>query len=177
MRAGLIDDLAYEDELDDKVKLVAGQAALHRHGGIPAGQRRQPRSRSRPAHRGHLRLRAHRVGPSSYDSPGGRRSSGPTRINRVPAQGARRQLGQGDRPADRQPRRIGDRVRHHLARGAADQEPQAAHRVDVRRRGVGRLLHRDAGARDRRRAVNAHGIDRRRAHQVRDRRHAEEARA
>ena len=43
------------------------------------------------------------------------------------------------------------------------QEREAADRVDVRRRRVGRLLHRDAGARDRRRAVDADRLDRRRA--------------
>ena len=40
LRAGLIDDLAYEDELDDKVKLGAGQDPLPRHERIPPGQRR-----------------------------------------------------------------------------------------------------------------------------------------
>ncbi len=101
-------------------------------------------------------------GRSNYDSP--RRTGRRLRHDRrVPAQGARRQLDQGDRAAHRQPGRIGDRVGRHLARGAADQEREAADRVDVRRGGVGRLLHRDAGARDRRRAGDADRLDWRRA--------------
>ena len=55
-------------------------------------------------------------------------------------------------------------------------EREAGDRLDVGRRRVGRLLHRHAGARDRRAARHAHRIDRRRDAQVRDRRHAEEAR-
>ena len=54
---------------------------------------------------------------------------------------------------------------------------EAGDRVDVRRCCFGRLLHRDACERDRRRAGDAHRLDWRRHGQVRDRRHAQEARA
>ena len=45
----------------------------------------------------------------------------------------------------------------------ADARRQAGDRLDVGRRGVGRLLHRDARQRDRRPAGDAHRLDWRRA--------------
>ena len=87
---------------------------------------------------------------------------------------------QGDRPARRQSRRIVGRLRRDLAR-ADDHARRRSRRgrsivVDVGPGGVGRLLHRDAGARDRRAARHAHRIDRHLRRQVRDRRHARQAR-
>ena len=128
-----------------------------------------------PAHRGPLCGRNHRLRREQLRLAAGRdRRVG--HDHPLPAQGARRQLDQGDRAARRQPRRIGDRLRRDLARGRADPRGEAGDRVDVGRRRLGRVLHRDAGAQDRRRAGDADRLDRRRDGEVRHRRDAEEAR-
>src|SRR5439155_596457 len=75
--------------------------------------------------------------------------------------------------------RVGVRVGRDLARADDHEERESgssAHRVDVGPRRVGRLLHRDAGAGDRRAAVDADGIDRDFRRQDRHRRRVREAR-
>ena len=58
-------------------------------------------------------------GESNYDSPSGQVVGSDTMVDYA-AEGARGLVDQGHRPAHRQPRRIGDRVRRDLARGDAD---------------------------------------------------------
>ena len=123
LRAGLIDDLAYEDEVDDKVKLGAGQARTTSTWTNTA----QVSAGSLGLNRGPRIAVIYATGiiASGRAATTRRRAQvvGSDTLDRVPAQGARRQLGQGHRPAHRQPRRVRDRLRHHLARGAADEEP------------------------------------------------------
>ena len=57
-RAGLVDDVAYEDELDDKVKLANGTAKFVDRGRLPPHIADFARAQSRAADRGHLRRRA-----------------------------------------------------------------------------------------------------------------------
>ena len=95
---------------------------------------------------------------------------------RVHQPGGGRSRRQGDRPARRQPRRIVDRLGRDLAGADAGARGQAAHRVDGRSGGLGRLLHRDARARHRRAAGHAHRLDRHLHREVRHRRDAREAR-
>src|SRR5581483_5912498 len=150
LRAGLIDDVAYEDQVDEKLR--AGQPRQRIDSddyarisigslGMNRGRNRRRPKRLRSAERRGRRVRhAHRLHPP----------------------GAQGQLAARDRAAHRQPRRIGDRLGRHLAR-AADCEDRArrssAGRIDVRSRGLWRLLHRHAGAGHRRAAVDADRID------------------
>ena len=173
VRAGLIDDLAYEDEIDDKVELGRGRTKTLRQHEYRERRPRLARTEPRAEDRPDLRRRHHQLRRQLRF--GGRAGARLRHHGRVPAQGARGQLDSRHRAADRQPRRIGRRVGRHLARDHADAREEAGHRVDVRRRGLGRLLHRDAGPRHRRAAGHAHRIDWRRAGEVRDRRHARQA--
>ena len=150
LRAGLIDDLAYEDELDDKVKLATGKAALRRHERLPPGRDRVARPRSRPEDRRDLRgrHRSHRARAATTRRRG--QVVGSDTLDRVPAQGARRHSIKAivlriDSPG-------GSAIASDVIwrEVMLTHEPEAADRVDVRRRRLGRLLHRDAGARDRR---------------------------
>ena len=111
-------------------------------------------------------------GKSGYDPVNGAIVGSDTLIEYI-RQARRDSVDSRHRPAHRQPRRIGGGVRRDLAR--ADDRAQrarrpAARRVDVRPRGVGRLLHRDAGAGHRRAAVDADRLDRHLRRQVRHRR-------
>ena len=148
VRAGLVDDVAYEDEIDDKVKLAKGKVNFLTEADYRRVVADVARAQSRPAHRHHLCDRRDRLGREQLRLAvgAGRRLRDD---DRLAAQGARGSIDQGHRPAHRQPRRLGDRVRRHLARGDADARREAAGRLDVRRRRVRRLLHRDARPRDR----------------------------
>ena len=124
MRAGLIDDLAYEDEVDDKVKLVAGQAThyidMDDYRQVSAGQ---PRPRPRTEDCGHLRTGLIASGRSARLDPAARWSA-PTRSIEYLRKARADSSVQAIVLRDRQPRRLGDRVRHHLARDAPDEEPK-----------------------------------------------------
>ena len=170
-----------------------GRCGVRRSGGREAARRRtaaadrrrrvQPdqsvvcRPQSRTARRRDLRVRHHhrrqeRLRPGEWS---GRRIRDAGRVH--PA-GAPRQPGARHRAAHRQPRRIGDRLGRHLARADDHQERarrSAARRVDVGSGGVRRLLHRDAGAGDRRTARHADRLDRDLRRQVRHRRRLREA--
>ena len=106
LRAGLIDDLAYEDEIDDKVKLGSGKIHYVDMNDYRQVSAREPGPEPRTADRGHLRDRPDRLRQEHlrHDRRAGR---GLGDARRVPAQGAGRQLGQGDRAARRQPGRLG----------------------------------------------------------------------
>ncbi len=107
VRAGLIDDVAYEDELDDKVPLATGSPrflteADYRHvSGTSLGLNRGPRIAVLYA------VGVISTGESSDDATAGGRLG---HDRRLPPQGPGRQLDQGDRAADRQPGRVGDRL-------------------------------------------------------------------
>ena len=116
---GSIDDVAYEDELDDK---VAARRSGHASHFLEQSRLPQRDAASLGLNRGQRIAVIYAVGmissgESSYDSPAGR-SSAPTRIVEYLRKARGRQLDQGDRAADRQPGRIGDRVGRDLARGA-----------------------------------------------------------
>ena len=177
LRAGLVDDVAYEDQVHDKLgsgpsesrvdgddyaRVSTGSLGLNRgpriaviyaSGTINSGKSGYDRDQRCDCRIGH----AERVHPS----------------------GAARQVGARDRAAHRQSGRIGRGIRCDLAR--VDDHAQRTHRssahcVDVGPRRVGRVLHRHAGAGDRRAAVDADRVDRRRRRQVRHRRRLREAR-
>ena len=160
LRAGLIDDLAYEDELDDKVQLATAARCTSSSRVIPADQHDVARSRSRPADRRDLRGRVDQLGQSSYDSPSGPVDGSDTLIDYL--RKAR---------ADRSIKAIVLRIDSPGGSAIASdviwrevmltREPEAGHRLDVRRCGLRRLLHRHVGPRDRRRAGDPDRIDRR----------------
>ena len=179
LRHGFVDELAYEDQLDDRVPaLRSGSRETRRVEG--SDYQRIRRGIRRPAaavaHRGDLRRRRDHLRPErlrSAERRGGRLGL----ARRADPRGARRRDREGDHPARGQPRRIVGGVGCDLE-GVDDharQEPVApADRVDVRPRGVGRLLHFVAGAGHRRAAGHAHRLDRRLRGQDRARRDAEQ---
>ena len=170
--------MAYEDELDDKVPARdSGTSKFLGASRLPAACRLP----SLGLNRGPRIAVIYAVGiissgESSYDSPQGAVVGSDTIVEYL-------RKARGDSSIKAIVLRIDSPGGSAIASDVIWREVQltrateAGHRVDVRRRGVGRLLHRDAGARDRRRARDADRIDRRRDGQVRDRRHAEEARA
>ena len=175
LRVGLIDEVAYEDELDDLVPELKGADYIDAEDYASVSwERTGVRRRSKIAVINAVRrdqFRQQRL--RSGQRRGGRIGF----ARRVHPRGARRQLDQGDRAARRQSWRIVDGVGRDLAR-AVDlaREPSAGDRVDVGPGGVGRLLHRARRRRDRRAAGHADRIDRRLHRQVRDQRLAREAR-
>ena len=78
VRAGLVDDLAYEDELDDKVD---ARTRPHQHAaaaGVPQRRPRLARAQPRAADRGHLRRRHDQLG-REHTTRRPARCSAPTR--------------------------------------------------------------------------------------------------
>ena len=168
---GLVDELAYEDELDD---LGDGDLARRRRSkpiDYAAVSWESARCRAALDDRRDQRRRRHHSGRSGFDPVNGRWSAR-TRIVEYIREARADRVDQGHRPARRQPRRIVDGLGRDLAR-ADDLEARgaAADRVDVRPGGVRRLLHRRGRRRDRRAARHADRVDRRLHRQVRDRRH------
>ena len=147
LRAGLVDDVAYEDQVDDKLRAAsaAADSTSDDYGRVSAaslGLNRGPRIAMIYA------TGTITSGKSGYDPFNGAIVGSETLIEYIRA-GAARQLGARHRAADRQPRRIRDGVRRDLARAddcARTSARSAARRLDVGSGGVGRLLHRDAGA-------------------------------
>ena len=143
LKAGLVDDLAYSDQIDDKLRLPGGsmrELNLRDYTprvGVVAG----PESRAEDC--AAAGERRHRVGRERLrrDERGG---AGLGHLHQVHPSGAQRPVGAGNRPAHRQPGRLGDCVGRHLA-GAGDHARREAapppRRLDVGPGRVGRLLH------------------------------------
>ena len=176
--AGLVDDVAYEDQVDDKLR--AGEQRRHLDGDDYArvslaslGLNRGPRIAVIYA------AGTINGGKSGYDPVNGAGRSAPTRSSSTSARrGATARCARSccasTAPADR--RSASDAIWRELMIAKTRARRPAARRVDVGSRRVGRLLHRDAGAGDRRAAVDAHRIDRHLRRQVRHRRRLREAR-
>ena len=81
LRAGLVDDLAYEDEVDDKARAALGRARAHSSSPTTRGSGpARSASSGGPAHRGPLRGRARSPrGRSGFDPINGPGASAPTR--------------------------------------------------------------------------------------------------
>ena len=98
VRAGLIDDLAYEDEIDDKVDLGRGPTNTLRQQEYRTVSLELARTQPRAADRAHLRHRRHQLrGEHRLAIGAGARLR---HDDRVPAQGARRQLDSRHRAAE-----------------------------------------------------------------------------
>ena len=159
LRHGLVDDLAYEDELDDLVQEVGGPGKLkllesddyaERVVGIARRAPPQQDCRAQRRRRDHAGARAASIRSTA-------RSSARTRSSNTSARSAATRRSARSSLRDRQPWRCVDGIRRDLARADDHQERRAQaadHRLDVRPRGLGRLLHRD-GRRRARRAARA----------------------
>ena len=181
LRAGLVDEVAYEDQVDARSCTTPARRRRATIDGerLRARQRCVARPEPRPAHRRHLRRRRdRRAGESGFDPVNGA-SSARTRSSSTSAQARR----------DRSIRAIvlridspggsataSDAIWRELMIAKQRARRPADRRVDVRSRRVGRLLHRDARAGHRRAAVDAHRLDRHLRRQVRHRRRLREAR-
>ncbi len=176
MRAGLVDDVAYEDQVDDKLR--AGQQRQHLEGDeysrvstTSVGLNKGPRIAIIYA------TGTITSGKSGYDAVNGPAVGADTLIEYI-RQARRDSLVRANRRPRRQPGRVGGGVRRGVAR-ADDREDRtrrsAARRVDVRPGRLGRLLHRAAGPDHRRAAVDADRVDRHLRRQVRHRRRVRKA--
>ncbi len=138
LRAGLVDDLAYEDQLDDRVpELRTGAGEIAPRSTAPTTERVDADARWDS-----VRGRASRCSTPSGMIVSGKSGFDPVQRRRRrlghdgradPARPGRR-LDQGDRAARRQSRRVVGRLRRHLARAddhARQETVAAAHRVDV----------------------------------------------
>ena len=175
LEAGLVDELAYEDELDDRVPELGGDSDRRIEGSDyqrisfeSAGVR--PRSRIAVLYI----VGTIASGKGGFDPVNGS-IAGSEVDRRTDSKDSRRRLDQGDRAAHRQPGRIVGGVGCDLARAddhASGQSEPTDRDVDVGSRGIRRLLHRDPCRCDRCAAGNAHRIDRHLWRKDRDRRHA-----
>ena len=117
VRTGLVDALAYEDQLDDRVPQLRQGGEMRRVDGSDY-QRVTPRSLGvRPVSRIAVLYASGVIasGKSGYD-PGNGHGRRLGHLRRAAAPAARGRHDQGDRAARRQPRRIVGRVRRHVAR-------------------------------------------------------------
>ena len=174
LKAGLIDEVAYEDQVADRLGAAGGGDRAHQIDGddyarvstSSLGLDRGPRI-------GVIYVSGEIAsGKSGYDPVNGAVLGSDTLIDYI--RQARKDTSlraivlRIDSPGGSA---VG--VRRDLARadaGAQGARGSADHRVDVGSRRVRRLLHRDAGEDDRGRAVDAHRIDRHLRRQVRHRR-------
>ncbi|MCK7470559.1 MAG: S49 family peptidase [Desulfomicrobium escambiense] len=170
--AGLVDDCLYEDEVQDASgpgRPGAGPDPLRR---LHQDQARVA-SASRPAP---ARSRSIYAVGTDHDrrepAPGHGRHDG----RPLDPGGPQRRLGQGHRPARRQPGRLLGRLGRHRPRGRPGPESEARRRVHVGRGRLGRLLDRHAGDEDRRPAPDPDRVHRRPGRQVQRRRAPGEAR-
>ncbi len=142
MAAGLVDGLKYRDEVyaehvpEDSLLLYVARYAKAQLPKMPHPGEQVvalgPRPRRDPA------------GPQRPLAAGRRQRDGLRHDQRGDARGPPRRQGPGDRVPGRQPRRLLHRLRLDLARGDPGQAGgQAGHRVDGRRRRLGRLLRLD----------------------------------
>ena len=171
---GLVDDLAYEDELLDRLASDDEPVQLD----FATYRRVDPESLGLDTGPRIAVVYAEGLinfGSSTPDFPGSTPLVGFAHHDRGDSRRARRSVDRGDRPPDRQPRGRGDRRGHHLARAAAGARAEAAGRVDGRRGGLGRLLHCRPRARHRGATWHADRFDRGVQRQVRRRRRLREA--
>ena len=169
LRVGLIDEVAYEDELDDLVPDLKGADYIDAEDyAAVSWQATGVRRSSKIAV-----INAAGVinsGSSGFDPVNGPVVGADSLVGYIRRR-PRRSIDSRHRAPRRQPRRLLDGVRRDLAR-AVDfaREQPSGHRVDVGSGGVRRLLHRAWRRRDRRAAGHADRIDRRLHRQVRRRR-------
>ena len=122
LSAGLVDDLAYLDEVDDKAGLGDLTRTELDDYTRAAGQR--PALRPRRSHRGDLRGRHDQLGPQRRRP--GRHVRRIGHAGRIHPGRARGSVDQGGGAARRQPGRIVGRLRRHLARADAPPRREAA---------------------------------------------------
>ena len=116
LRAGLIDDVAYEDQVGEKLKATgAGRRQISTPTPTASRQPALARPESRTADRGDLRRRHDRQRTERL-RPARRRRGRVRYDHRLHPPGPEGPLGPRHRPADRQPRRIGGGVGCDLAR-------------------------------------------------------------
>jgi protease-4 len=175
LRAGLIDDVAYEDELDDKLKLGSKAKFVDMNDYRQVGAGRAGIGRGQKI----AVIYATGIiasGKSTYDTTGSQVTGSDTIVEYLRKARADASVKaivlRIDSPGGSA---IASDVIWREVLLTKNQKPVVASMSDVA--ASGGVLHRDAGARDRGRALHAHRIDRRRHHQVRHRRHAEEDRA
>ena len=174
-RVGLIDALAYEDQLDD-------HGAVSKSGTVEGEL--YGRARGRMQRRGAPRIAVLYVsgiinsGDSGFDPLNGAVAGSRQLVRAIQSARADNDVRAIVVRID-SPRRIEHRVRRDLARADGDEEREAiapARRVDVRSRRLGRLLRRDGGTAHRRAAGNADRVNWNLRRQVRDRWHVGEIR-
>ena len=175
VRAGLVDDLAYADEIDDKVQLGRGRTSMLRQ-----HEYRAVGLNTLGLNRGPRIAVIYAVGMiasgASNDSPSSQVLGSDTMVEYLRT--AR---------ADSSIRAIVIRIDSPGGSAIASdviwreimltRDRKAGDRLDVGCGGVRRVLHRHARPRDRCAASDAHRVDRRRAAEVRDRWHVRQARS
>ncbi|MCK7509249.1 MAG: S49 family peptidase [Desulfobacterales bacterium] len=169
--AGLVDDCLYEDEFQDLLARDGRAPARIRFDDYIEDQARLGRPRDRPR-QGRARLRRRDHHDRREPAPGHGRHDG----RPLDPGGPQRRLGQGHRPARRQPGRLLGRLGRHRPRGRPGPESEARRRVHVGRGRLGRILDRHAGDEDRRPAADPDRVHRRPGRQVQRRRAPGEAR-
>ena len=147
VRAGLVDDLAYEDELDDKVQLPQAARCTSSSRASTASVSHASLGLDRgPAHRRDLRGRADQLRAEQLRLAARARSSGSDTIVDY------LRKARADRSIKAIVLRIDSPGGSAIASDViwrevhADARREAGDRLDVRRRRLRRLLHRDAGA-------------------------------
>ncbi len=175
LKAGLVDALAYEDQLDDDGARSQGTQPARRRD-VRAGAAADRAARERRA-----------ASRCSTPSARSRAARAPSTAPAAPCVGSDTFV-QWLRKVRVDPSVRAIVVRIDSPGGSAiaseviwrelmlTRDVKPRHRVDGRRGRVGRLLHRRAGARDRRAAGHAHRLDRRRDRQVRAEGRARQAR-
>ena len=161
---GLIDDAFYRDQVDDDLKAKLGYKADDKLRTISGGEYREIPSDSLGLNKGEKVAVIYASGAINI----GRSSNGPlngemvgsdtmvSAINDAAEDKAIKAIVLAGRFAGR----FGPRVRPDVARDRECKSQETGRRFDVRRRGVGRILHRLQRQQDRRRTVDHHGLDR-----------------
>ena len=176
LRAGLVDDIAYEDQVDDKLR--AGQQRQHLDGDDYArvsttsvGLNKGPRIAIIYA------TGTITSGKSGYDPVNGPVAGSDTLIEYIRQarhdSSVRAIVLRVDSPGGSAS--ASDAIWRELTIAKTERADRPLIVVDVRPGRLGRLLHRDAGAGHRRAAVHAHRVDRHLRRQVRHRRRLREA--
>ncbi len=180
LKAGLVDDVAYEDEVKEKIHAAAGAGTARdiegedyaRVSPASAGLGRGPRIGVIYA------SGAITGGRSGYDPINGAVVGSDTLIEYIRRARKDTLVTRPDSP-HRQSRRIGDRIGRHLARADAGEDGargSSARGVDVRPGGLRRLLHRHGCGGDRRAALDADRLHRHLRRQIRHGRSVRQAR-
>ena len=180
LRAGLIDDVAYEDQVMEKLRDARpGRDARHRRRRLRARQPRVARPEQGPRIAVIYAAGAITSGKSGYDPLNGADRSARTRSSSTSARRGRTRSLRAivlriDSPGGSAA--ASDAIWRELMIAKQRARRPADRRVDVRPRRLRRLLHRHAGPGHRRAAVDAHRLDRHLRRQVRHRRPLREAR-